>query len=147
MRGVSVPGRPAPVCRPLIDADPSGDVEDASGDIFVPVVDDTRGAAGAGAFRLLYRADRRDHPCPGSRGELHRVMAYRPGAAGYQERLALHRSCDEDGAMRGHRRQDSRERTDGSGCHSVVELQDARDNGDGKRNALLKLIAGVLSVD
>src|SRR6476659_3752515 len=49
----------------VIGPDPSGDVEDARGDILLLVVDDMRGTAGAGAFRLFRRADRRDHSRPG----------------------------------------------------------------------------------
>src|SRR5438477_5848176 len=70
----------------VIDPDPSGDVEDARGDILLPVVDDMRGTAGAGAFRLFGRADRRDHSRPGPGGELHRVMTDRSGAASHQKR-------------------------------------------------------------
>ena len=40
----------------------------------------------------------------GPGGKLHRVVADRAGAAGYQQRLALHRPGDEDAAMRGHAR-------------------------------------------
>src|SRR5438067_1050355 len=56
------------------------------GDILLPVVDDMRGTAAAGAFRLFRRADRRDHSRPGPGGELHRVMTDRSGAASHQKR-------------------------------------------------------------
>src|SRR6202035_5420257 len=82
-------GTPASDLAYVVDPDTSGYVEDARGRIFLPVVDDMRGTAGAGAFRLFRRADRRDHPCPSPGCELHRVMTDRSGAASHQKRLAL----------------------------------------------------------
>jgi hypothetical protein len=68
----------------VIDAYSVCDVEDARGNILLPVVDDVRRPARAGALGLFRRAHGGDHPGSGPSGELNRVVADRSGAARHQ---------------------------------------------------------------
>src|SRR3954462_11260821 len=88
----------------VINPKPASNVEDPGGNVLGAVIDDMRSAARPRSVGLFRGTDGGNHRRPAPGRQLHRIMADSTGTASDKQRLSLHRSGDENRAVRGHRR-------------------------------------------